>query len=467
MRYLIRTSLIAVLFLSAAVVAFGQGKVLTVTDPADSTDAVPGDGICADVLDRCTLRAAIEEANAEPVGRDVIVFSLHYPEIITLTLGPLTVTGNGVSIVGPGARKLIIERFTGGQSFRIFHVPNTGTTAMIRGMSIRNGISGVLIAGGAIRIGPGATVQLADASFFHHSGGSGGAILNEGTMTISRVLLASNAANLNGGAIQTTSTSTTRITDSTITNNSATNGGAIYAEGPVLSINNTIAGNSATMSASSIRSGAANEVAMMNTIVGNDDAPASGLSGSFLSYGNNLITDSRNSTGFTNGVLDDQVSAKNAINAQLGPLADNGGQTNTRALLAGSPAIDRGNGCVYFSECVNVPGPAPRLFWDQRRNHGRHSGGTVDIGSFEVGSSSVFGTGFFVSSSSGPVPPSFYNNSQAILINSETGERLYSSVGPSGVVRFEAVPFNAVYVFDFRSKRSVRMPTPRVLGFPD
>ena len=36
----------------------------TVDSTADSHDATPGDGTCADSSGRCTLRAAIEEANA-------------------------------------------------------------------------------------------------------------------------------------------------------------------------------------------------------------------------------------------------------------------------------------------------------------------------------------------------------------------------------------------------------------------
>lgn len=462
--------MLALLFLSAAGAGFGQGKVFTVTDSADSADAVPGDGICADGQNRCTLRAAIEEANAEPTGRDAIVFSLQYPAVIDLTLGPLTITGNGVSIVGPGARRLFVQRFTGGQSFRVFHVPNAGTTAMIRGMSICNGISGVLIAGGAIRTGPGATVQLADASLLNHSGGSGGAILNEGTMTITRVLMASNAANLNGGAIQTTATSTTRITNSTITNNSATNGGAIYAEGPLLSVNNTIAGNSATTSASSIHSGSANEVAMMNTVVGNDNAPASALSGSFLSYGNNLVTDSRNSTGFTDGVLNDQVSENNEINSQLGPLANNGGQTNTRALLPGSPAINRGNSCVFFRQCSNIPGGGTSimLIWDQRVSFSR--GGifdAVDIGAFEAGTSISSGSSTFGTFPGLGASRAFLVNSQAIAINAETGQRTFYSVGLSGAYRFSGLPSGVVHVIEFRTKRSVAERAPFVSAFPD
>ncbi|MBN1138610.1 MAG: hypothetical protein JXM73_18635 [Anaerolineae bacterium] len=43
------------------------------SDDADAHDWLPGDGMCVDAQWRCTLRAAIEEANAYP-GADTITF---------------------------------------------------------------------------------------------------------------------------------------------------------------------------------------------------------------------------------------------------------------------------------------------------------------------------------------------------------------------------------------------------------
>ena len=61
----------------------------------------------------------------------------------------------------------------------------------------------------------------------------------------------------------------------------------------------------------------------------------------------------------------------------LGPLADNGGPTQTIALLAGSPAIDAGR-----SVAVD---PRPDLKTDQRgTGFAREVNGTIDIGAFEV-----------------------------------------------------------------------------------
>jgi len=58
---------------------------------------------------------------------------------------------------------------------------------------------------------------------------------------------------------------------------------------------------------------------------------------------------------------------------KLGPLQDNGGLTETHALLPGSPAINR------------IPGAACEVETDQRGEPRPETGGTMcDVGSFEV-----------------------------------------------------------------------------------
>lgn len=115
------------------------GKLLTVTNNGDSADANAGDGICADSNGQCTLRAAIQESNT--TQRNVIIFAMPWPAAINLTLGELAITGNFTSIVGPGARRLSIQRSSaqGTPNFRIFHIPNAQTNIVIRGLSIKNG----------------------------------------------------------------------------------------------------------------------------------------------------------------------------------------------------------------------------------------------------------------------------------------------------------------------------------------
>jgi hypothetical protein len=64
-----------------------------------------------------------------------------------------------------------------------------------------------------------------------------------------------------------------------------------------------------------------------------------------------------------------------AANALLGPLALNGGPTETHALLAGSPAIDAASACFFGGDPVPV----------DQRNAPRPGGSACDLGAYEVG----------------------------------------------------------------------------------
>ena len=85
------------------------------------------------------------------------------------------------------------------------------------------------------------------------------------------------------------------------------------------------------------------------------------------------------------------VSSHNLIgmaNPGLAPLANNGGLTETIALLANSPAIDAGSNAFALDPTTNQP-----LTTDQRgalrggTGGGLNAGSTVDIGAYEASSS--------------------------------------------------------------------------------
>ena len=74
-------------------------------------------------------------------------------------------------------------------------------------------------------------------------------------------------------------------------------------------------------------------------------------------------------TGFTFGTNTANIVGQNPL---LGPLANNGGPTQTHALLSGSPAIDTGSNPLALS-------------FDQRgTGFARTVGAQTDIGAFEV-----------------------------------------------------------------------------------
>lgn len=137
--------------------------------------------------------------------------------------------------------------------------------------------------------------------------------------------------------------------------------------------------------------GAFSTVILNNTIVaGNTTATTFNSTPDF--YGavssassNNIIGDNQGMTGISNGVNGNQVgTASDPIDPRLAALADNGGQTKTHALLAGSPAIDTGKNTLAVDENNNP------LTTDQRgAGFSRLSNGAVDIGAFEAQNTST------------------------------------------------------------------------------
>jgi hypothetical protein len=199
--------------------------------------------------------------------------------------------------------------------------------------------------GGGIYNGDGATFNLVDSSVVNNTAGwSGGGVYSffNTTTTIERSTISGNVSNDVGGGIRSLGNAT--IINSTISSNESTGwygGAAFITDGVVDLVNTTVAGNiSPSAGPADLFVGtftAANAtLTLTNTIV------SSAQDGCFAGYfgggtvtltadHNNLFTDGSCSPGATDQVVSD---------ALLGPLADNGGPTQTHALLAGSPAID-------------------------------------------------------------------------------------------------------------------------------
>src|SRR5438270_208202 len=72
----------------------------TVNTTTDTHDAHPGDGKCADQNGKCSLRAAIEEADALPTGSRI---TITLPAgTFALMLGTLHLTAKSITIKGAG-----------------------------------------------------------------------------------------------------------------------------------------------------------------------------------------------------------------------------------------------------------------------------------------------------------------------------------------------------------------------------
>lgn len=210
--------------------------------------------------------------------------------------------------------------------------------------------------GGGLSNFTGASANIADSSFLQNRGRSGGGVHNRGTLSMSRTTLSDNFASRGAGVFNRSGV--LAINQSTISQNRASGaGGGILHDilGPELVIaNSTISHNTSTDGGAGIVSDA--NIALSNSIViGNRRANETASDIRFV-YGSltgsfNVIGDPESSAGLTHGSdgnivgQDDGSGGREILDVStvLGPLADNGGLTQTHALLPGSPAIDAGD----------------------------------------------------------------------------------------------------------------------------
>jgi hypothetical protein len=289
-----------------------------------------------------SLRATI---NSACIG-STITFDMsagHVTSPITLTSGQLGIN-KSLTIQGPGANLLSIS---GNNSFRVFEVTaQTGASVNFSGLTITNGRA-VGNVGGGIYVSQPANTRISSCVVSNNTATLGGGIANSGNgdFTSEYSTISNNSAGTGGGIYN--DSGSLNLINSTIDSNSATTnngGGIIHNTGAGNVVNSTITHNNAVSNGGGIMNNSLsasfkfrNSIVALNTAnVGRD------LNGSFLSNGHNLIGSSSGNGGFINGLNGDKVD----VNARLATLANNGGPTQTVALLPGSPVLDAGDDCV-------------------------------------------------------------------------------------------------------------------------
>jgi CSLREA domain-containing protein len=187
--------------------------VFNVDTEQDAVDSNPGDGLCQTATAACSLRAAIQEANALPGAQTVEVSGgTHRLEIAGLdedqgAQGDLDITDD-LFLAGVGLNESIIDAQ---QHDRVFHVL-TSATAELRGITIRGGLvaTETSFAGGGIYNE--GTLMLLDSSVENNRGASyGGGVYNTGELTIQGGSISSNDAADGGGVYNAGESSITRI----------------------------------------------------------------------------------------------------------------------------------------------------------------------------------------------------------------------------------------------------------------
>jgi predicted outer membrane repeat protein len=337
-------------------------STMQVTSPADSG---PG-----------SLRQLI--ADAEPGA--TIGFAPGLPTIV-LTSGPLTIDK---ALTLDGAGQVVIERSraAGAPAFRLIDIPGGAGPVTLDGLTLLNGLV-TSHGGGAIRNDGALTIRASTlsgnvANHFSH----GGAILNGGTLTVEASTLSANRAGGFGGAIYSSSSLTLR--GSTLFANEAfIGGGAILNAGNLTLQNSTLSANRASSSAGAISHMRGALTLQQSTIFGNVAPRAGGIESSApITLANSILASNvgGNYAGTAptllgaNLVSDGTLSGVGVLNGdpRLGGLTDNGGPTPTHMPQAGSPVIDAGDNTALPAE----------LTIDQRGEE-RVRGERVDLGAVE------------------------------------------------------------------------------------
>jgi len=403
--------------------------VLGIVVNTNADNVTPGDGFC-------TLREAINNVNAlgETTGGDcsaadgvddTITFAGNY----TITLGSaLPNIVHSVTIIGNGAEDTIIQASTcnpvtmpGGctrAAWRVFYI-NNGLTVSLNDLTVQHGyassqgggiynlgtlnitrstiagnyagttsagygggiynstgtlnISGSILSGnyaghrGGV-IENGGVLSVTDSTFIGNESDWGGAIVSAGsssaTALVTKSTFIGNYAGNRGGAINVYQGALT-VANSTFSGNTGVLGGGLSNNATLTVINSTITDNTTTTASNGSLYNYGGTLTLTNSIVaGNHGAPNCYRDGGTIANGGNNIEDA-SACGFSGLINTDPL---------LGPLQDNGGPTETHALLPFSPAIDAGNNSVCSAAPVNS--------MDQR-GVTRPQGTACDIGAYE------------------------------------------------------------------------------------
>lgn len=276
-------------------------------------------------------------------------------------------------------------------------ISNGGTLAITNSVVSNNSTNGPSTLGGGIySIAGTLTIDgstIKDNRDNGTTGEGGGLVVNGGSATVRNSTVSGNRSYRGGGI----SAANLKLINSTVSGNSSfENGGGLYVRQSVYLYNATVTDNVANAddSGSALGGGiyvvSGNSLTLTNSIVqgnlrSNAVKPFPTLlsdecAGSLNSVGDNLLSVDVDTTHCT------IAGSYGTGAANFGPLGDNGGATQTHALLTGSAAIDAGN----IGGCTDELGLV--LKRDQRGVK-RPYGPRCDLGAFEA-AEIIFRDGF-------------------------------------------------------------------------
>ena len=307
--------------------------------------------------------------------------------------GAIALSGPGVSLTVGGGSVLGSSSAASGGAI---HIAN-GSSATVSGTTFTNNAS--TFSGGAIHVASDGALALGNSvlsgSHTTDAGSTGGAIFNEGSLTVVDTTFSGNSTPMAGGALNNFGVA--RVSRSTFSGNTAERGGAINvnSDGTLNLVNATVTGNtadygagifvgngSARLTNSSVASNTGDgifinlgTIFLYNSILagnGGGGATNCGISGSAAVHARNTLIEDGLSC------VSDDLGGNLTGDPLLGSLSDHGGPTQTMALLPGSPAIDAG------SDALAVDADSNPLATDQRgAGFPRIVLGSVDMGAYE------------------------------------------------------------------------------------
>jgi len=408
---------------------FGAARV-----DAATIHVAPGEVVVAAGNGRCSLREAINNANAggDTSGGDCVPGGAGSDDIILATgstytlldfadssvqfgLSGLPAITSTIDIKGNAATILRSATLFSGNdrcdstvsdSFRLFFVDTNGVLTL-ENVRLHNGCASFedfTGAGGAI-FNRGSVTLMESTVSANTARQSGGAIHNDGTLELIQTTLRDNLViDGAGGGIVNTGMFTAK--QSTISGNTTPGaGGAMYNPGNTTMGNCTVSGNQADGTGGGLENDGAATLTNLTITANRATSSAAADANPDPSLGGGIFNDDDHTVTLANTIVAKQTRgtdcfgtiASNGHNLDsdgtcttlvtditsstpdLGPLANNGGPTKTHALLPGSPAIDHGDNTICAVDPVNNV--------DQRSVPRPLNGGTsltCDIGAFEL-----------------------------------------------------------------------------------
>jgi hypothetical protein len=339
------------------------------------------------------VRWAINQANSNTnLDGSVIVFD---PTVTSITVAHTLVLSEAAGpeeIQGP-------VTISGGGNVGVFQV-QSGTTATLSDLTVSGGLA---VNGGGIDNSGSLTIANCTVDS-NASTNNGGDIINRGTLTVTRSTISNGVtggpdANGVGAGAGINSTGILTIADSAILGNYAGgNGAGICVTSGSLSLTNSTLANNQTQDNGGGSSGSGiYNVGMLETVnttiaynqVGGGDSGGAGIydaPGSTARLFNSIVALNTDAFGLPNDIEGTSVSASSANNLIGGDPGldpngpqDNGGPTQTIALLPSSLAIGAGSNALAVDPSTGQP-----LTYDQRGpGYLRVLGNYVDLGAYE------------------------------------------------------------------------------------